>query len=1184
MNLRSPSCLMLLLLSLSCLQFSASAQETRASLSGTITDSKQAAIAGVTLKLTNVDTNTTSTAQSSDVGQYHFFFLNPGNYKLIAESAGFETTVREGIQLNVSQEANIDVTMQVGTQSQTVTVADNTPMLETEKSDRGLVISQRNLSELPITTRNPIVLAELTPGVTNTGQSYNLTPFSNSGNSSWSINGSAENGTEYLLDGAPNDMIYQSVNSIAYVPLVDAVQEFKVITAPYDAQYGRNGGGVISMVSKSGTNAFHGTAYEFLERPFLNANTWTNNAVHNPRSDTTLDEFGAVVGGPVLIPKLYDGKNRTFFFVGWEGYLQNINLSTVISVPTQAQRNGDFSQTLNSSGQQITIYDPSSGHLVGNNWVRTPFPGNVIPASRIDPVGRILANSYPLPNTNLQGPVSWQNNFFPPTNITWYHFYNTIARIDHNFSEKEKVYARYAWNNQLLSQNSNEVPGNAADGRYGTKINDDFVIDSITILTNNTILDTRASLTRWVQNYKPQNYGAFNGTEIGWPQSLVSQLPEPARFPYITATSYQYLGNSSSNIWWAPTTAINVAPLLTMVRGRHTIKTGLDYRWTRFSTFQGAYGGGTFSITPGFTQNNYATADSLSGNSIASLLLGQAATGEVDNLPSPDYSWKYFSPWVQDDIKLTAKLTVNVGLRWDVQVPVTEWHNYLNRGFSTTAVNPISSQVNQALFPGYKVYGGLGFVGVNGNPRSPFNIDWNNIQPRVGAAYRLNDSTVVRGGFGTFFVPQFSTASNFGFSQVTPFVATNNGGETAANVLSNPFPSGIAKPQGSSAGLETLLGGAPSFSDPSGRIGRVESFSFGIQRQLPARISLDVSYAGTRSSAQPISRAINALSASNLALGNTALGGSANNLNGQVANPFQGLIPGTSLNGATITRQQSLLPFPEFTSVIENDIPVGKVWYNALEATILQQQWHNLEFTSTYTFSKNTQALSYLNAQDTKPTDNTVQWDRTHRLVFAPIYDLPFGPGKQFFPQTNSVVSRLVGGWQTMMVYTWQTGTPMTAPPAAPTLLASGVPAAPTAPLTNLVGVIGKYKLPNPSWSHMFNSGVLEANGSVANQVEGLAPAWQTQPAFSERTIPLYFGNLRDRWGNEFQITLAKNTAIRENLNLQIRAEAFNAFNHPIFGSDPVINPTSPQFGQLIRSNGQSNIPRTIQLAARFMF
>ncbi len=385
----------LILFFTSLVSIAAFAQETRATLSGTITDKNQAAIPGVTLHLKDVDTGTTASTQSNGVGQYHFFFLNPGNYRLTAEMSGFQTVVRNGIQLNVSQDATIDLTLPLGTQSQTVTVAGGAPLLETEKADRGMVISQRSLSELPITTRNPIVLAEIAPGVTNTGQSYNLTPFSNSGNSSWSINGSAANGTEYLLDGAPNDMIYQAVNSIAYVPPVDAVEEFKVISSPYDAQYGRNGGGVISIVSKNGTNVFHGTGYEFMERPFLNANTYTNNAVDLPRSNQKLDEFGASVGGPLIVPKLYNGKDRTFFFVAWEGYLQNINLSTVISVPTQAQRNGDFSQTFNSSGKLITIYDPLTGHLVGNQWVRSPFPGNKIPANRIDPVGAKLASFFP---------------------------------------------------------------------------------------------------------------------------------------------------------------------------------------------------------------------------------------------------------------------------------------------------------------------------------------------------------------------------------------------------------------------------------------------------------------------------------------------------------------------------------------------------------------------------------------------------------------------------------------------------------------------------------------------------------------------------------------------------------------------------------------------------------------------
>lgn len=1142
------------------------AQETRATLSGTVTDSSQAAVANGTVRLTNLSTSETATVTTNALGQYRFLYVNPGSYRLRADAPGFQTYVQTGIVLNVSQASTIDITLTIGSQTQTVTVNAGAQLLETEKSDRGVVIDNRNLSELPITTRNPIVLAELVPGVTNTGQSYNLTPFSNSGNSSFSINGDTGDATENLLDGAPNDMIYQNLNSIAYVPPVDAVDEFKVITAPYDASYGRNGGGVISVVTKTGTNSLHGTAYEFMERPFLNANTYANNAAHLARSNSRLDQFGATIGGPVVLPKLYNGHDKTFFFTAWEGYLQNINLSTVISVPTAAQRAGDFSQTFNSQGNPITIYDPASGHYdASGSWVRDPFPGNKIPQNRIDPVGQAMANAYPMPNQNQTSTVNWQNNYYPGSNITWYHFYNFITRLDHSFSEKERIYGRYAWNNQVLFQNTNEVPGMAGDLRQGLKSNHDAVFDSITVLSPNLMLDLRASLTRWTQNYAPTNYGSFNGTQIGWNQALVNQLQEPARFPYVTATDYESLGNSANNIWFAPTTVLTAEPTLRWTKGRHQIGTGFDYRWTRFNTFQGAYGGGTFAITQAFTQQNYLTSDALSGNSIATMLLGGAASGEADVLANPYYSWKYYGIWAQDDIKVTSRLTVNAGIRWDIQDPVIERHNEITRGFDTAAVNPISAQMNAALYPnGGNVYGGLAFAGVGGQSRSPFNMDLSNIQPRIGADYRVTPSFVLRGGWGIFYVPQYSTATSSGFSQATPFVSSLDSGKTQASYLSNPFPSGIQQPSGSSLGLSTLLGKNPGFSNIGGQIGHLQSFSFGFEKQLPARMMLDASYVGTRSDQLPASKNIDALPTNILALGNSDLGGSSTYLTAQVPNPFQGLLPGTSLNGATISRQQLLLPYPEFTAVTEGDIPQGKAWYNALQMALMQQHWHGLDTMVTYTFSKEILATSFLNPEDGLPAHTAAPWDRTHRLVVAPIYELPFGRNHTYFSDVNRFANTLISGWQAAGEYTWQTGAPMTTPTG--------------------VAIIGNPKLSNPSWNQMFNSGLKELNGTVVDAVNGLPPAWRILPPFALRTAPLQLGNLRDRWGNEFQLTAAKNNYFGRDMNLQLRAEFLNAFNHAIFGSDPVISTTSPQFGSLIRSNGQSNIPRTIQLAARLIF
>ena len=397
----------------------------------------------------------------------------------------------------------------------------------------------------------------------------------------------------------------------------------------------------------------------------------------------------------------------------------------------------------------------------------------------------------------------------------------------------------------------------------------------------------------------------------------------------MTATNYQYLGESSGNIWFAPTTALTGEPTINLIKGRQSIKFGFDYRLTLFDSFQGFAGGGTFAFTNGFTQKSYQTADSTSGNSIASMLLGGANTGEVDTLMKPDFKVAYYGFWVQDDIKLTPRLTINAGLRYDLQSPLTERHNQLNNGFNFTGTNPLTATMNHSAYAG-NVYGGLGFVNTGGNGRSPFATELTNFQPRVGAAYRVRNDLVMRGGWGIFFIPQYSQATSNGFSQVTPYVGTLNSGETINNPVSNPFPSGVILPTGSGAGLATMNGGAPTFSDPSGKIGDVQVFSFGLEKQLPARMTLDASYAGGRASQIPVQGLnINALSAANLALGNSNLGGTASYLTAQVPNPFQGLLPATSLNNATISRQQSLLPFPEFTTVTENDIPIGHYWYNA---------------------------------------------------------------------------------------------------------------------------------------------------------------------------------------------------------------------------------------------------------------
>ena len=1164
---------------------SLNAQETRATLSGTVFDPSGATLVGAKLSLTNVATGVIVNSVSNSDGQYRFLFVDPGTYKLAAEVAGFESYVQNGVVLNVSQAATVDVRMKVGSQSDTVEVTSEAPLLETEKSDRGVVLPQRSVEELPLGVRNPIELVEAVPGVTQITQRYDLLPFTNNGNSNYSFNGMNGDATENLLDGVPNDMVYQNLNSIAYIPAVDSVAEFKALTTPFDAQYGRSSGGIISVVTKNGTNVFHGTGYDFIERTPMFANSWANDAAGTAKSNQSLDEYGYSVGGPVLIPHLYNGKDKTFFFNSWEGYDQNINLVSGTSVPTALQRAGDFSQTFNSSGALITIYDPATTTAGGT---RTAFLNNKIPGGRIDAVGQALANAYPLPNTNSTAVVNWQNNYLG-ANVTTYTFHSLLARVDHVFSEKEKVYVRYAWNNAFIHQVSNNLASIGGDNRVLTKSNNDAVADSVTVLTPNLVLDLRASLTRWVQTPLPAIWGQFNNTQLGLPSSTVSQYQDPRRFPYVTATNYQYLGESSGNIWFAPTTALTGEPTINLIKGRQSIKFGFDYRLTLFDSFQGFAGGGTFAFTNGFTQKSYQTADSTSGNSIASMLLGGANTGEVDTLMKPDFKVAYYGFWVQDDIKLTPRLTINAGLRYDLQSPLTERHNQLNNGFNFTGTNPLTATMNHSAYAG-NVYGGLGFVNTGGNGRSPFATELTNFQPRVGAAYRVRNDLVMRGGWGIFFIPQYSQATSNGFSQVTPYVGTLNSGETINNPVSNPFPSGVILPTGSGAGLATMNGGAPTFSDPSGKIGDVQVFSFGLEKQLPARMTLDASYAGGRASQIPVQGLnINALSAANLALGNSNLGGTASYLTAQVPNPFQGLLPATSLNNATISRQQLLLPFPEFTTVTENDIPIGHYWYNALQVNLQQRTWHDLDTTVAYTFGKTMDAITFLNPQDafvktattqtgvstptggqfadsnlTSPAHDFAPYDRTHRVDIAPVYELPFGKNKMFLGNANRIVNVLVSGWQGAGHVIWQTGAPMTAPTG--------------------VALTGNPNVPNKGWSQMFNSGVTQLNGTITTPVAGLAPAWTVLPPNSLRTVPLHLGRVRDRWGTETNINISKNNYIRENMNLQLRVELLNAFNHPVWGGDPNVTYSSPLFGQLNRASGATNVARAIQCAARFVF
>jgi hypothetical protein len=1143
------------------------AQETRASLSGIVTDPTGSVIPAVNVRLTNMETDVSAATTTNEAGLYRFLFLTPGTYKLSTALSGFKVFERDNIVLNVAEDASLPVVMQVGAQTDKITVTSEAPLVDAEKADRGMVIDSQLMVDIPINTRNPIMLAAMANGITPTsGSTLDQKPFSNSADGSWSVNGGVNSTLEFLLDGAPNNTIYNGISTVAHVPSVDAVQEFKVTTSVYDAQSGHTGGGAINISIKSGTNDFHGTGYEYLKRAQFNAAAFLDNAHGNPSPSNALDQYGFTIGGPISIPKVYKGKDRTFFFFAWEKYHEDQEYPSekVASVPSMLQRQGDFNDTVDNQGRVYTIYDPATGRLDANgNWIRSPFPNNRIPSDRFNSASVKILALFPKPNTVSSGSVPWQNNFYSGDNIADFNFTNTITRIDHNFSERERMYARWSWSNFTQVRTQNAIPGIGGDHRDGGKYSNGGVVDSVTMLSPNTILDLRASLTYWTEHIGPSDYG-FNATQWGWPSSVVAQLTQRTLLPSLAISGATTLGNSSGNITFEPTTVFSLQPNIAMPRGRHTLKFGLDFRVTRYTQFRPNADRAIFSFDQGFTRSNFQVQDALSGNGLASMLLGFPASGSAGFTANPFFQWIYSAPWIQDDFKVTRNLTLNLGLRWDVTTPVTERHDRLDRDFLSTTLNPISNLIDQNKFPGMKVYGGIGFVGQNGAPRSPFNSDLNNFQPRFGFAYRLRSSLVLHGGYAIFYIAPTDSGLTSGFSQSTPYVATQDSGRTASGAISNPFPAGLLQPLGAAGGLSTFVGQGLTFANPKVTTPYVHQFSFGIQQQLPGNIAVSASYVGSRTMSALVSKAIDSLSLSDLALGDITKGGNPNYLSAQVPNPFQNLLPGTTINGATVARNQLLRPFPEFTGITETNLNTGRVWYDSLQVSARKRYSHGLSVSANYTFSKNIQALSYLNATDATPTNALAAYDRPQRFALAPSYELPFGRGRLLFKSSNGFVRRLVSGWQVLFNTVYQSGAPM------------GIP--------SNVTILGDPHLDNPTWDRLFKTGYIDTNGAVRNVLPGEQPVFLIRQANTLQTTPLRWGNLRDRWATTYDAAAIKTTPIREGLSLQFRMEAFNATNTPVFSSDPNLSPTSANFGRIIRDNGQNNAPRSLQFAFRLKF
>jgi hypothetical protein len=1133
------------------------AQEFRATLAGRITDSAGAAVSDAKIEVRNADNGETSAATSGSDGNYQVSFLLPGNYVITVEKPGFKKAIREGVKLEVAERAVVDIPLAIGEVSQSVTVTANAAALETESADRGLTVESNRVLNTPLQGRNPFAQAWSAPGVIENAAAQRLRPFDISGSSSITINGGRPSTNELLVDGVTS--LYEA-QSASYVPTAEAIGEFRVQNTNFDAQYGWTQGGVINMVTKNGTNDFHGSVFEFLQNTHLDANTFNSNRTGVPRSSSHINTFGGDIGGPIK-------RNKLFFSYTFEDIRQVIPDPFITSVPSAAQKSGNFSQTYyarDSSGNPLVqvIYDPlTTATGPSGALVRTPFPGNVIPASRIDPVAAKVF-SY-VPAGNVAGdPLTGLNNLTNNGTTRKFtdFFPENTGRVDYDINEKTRMFVRYS-RNALQEERSFHYstvstlnPADTGNNTPFTRENHNSTIQLTHTFSATTVLDIRFGLERFKSESGSQQGSTVGPSTLGFSPTFVAEAAN--WFPKFAWTQYEGAGAQPTYI--SPIAQTNsVQSTLAKVWGRDNLKFGGEFRLIRGYSPVPGFNAGNFTFDQTFTGANPLQVQPSSGNALASFLLGVPQSGYIQVNSEPARQELLYSLYVQNDIRVTSKLKVNLGLRWDYLGPMTDRFNELSRGFNPTAASPLQ-------VPGLPVTGGILFSGVGGNSRGIFNSQWHNFGPRAGAAYQLDRHTVLRGGYALVYGQTWYDPGNApGFSQTTNMVTSIQTG-IPYNTLDNPFPTGILRPVGASLGLATAIGQSFSFADPAGgQPPYVHQYSFDIQRELPGDFLVSAAYVGSQSRHIAVSQQINALPLSALALGATAL-------TQNVSNPFAGLVPGTALNGATIQRQQLLVPFPQFliNGITEMFEPIGKSNYNSGQFVVMKRLSYGLNFSVSYTISKQIDQASYANPQDTRLEKVIAAWDIPQNLQINFVYELPFGKGKPWGANLVKPARLAISGWEFSTLTRLQEGMPLNLNPTANSTEPTGVNPA----------------IPNQSLTQWFNTCTQLANGTTRGCSGNEQPAWIIRPPFTLQTWSTRLTSVRNPGIHNVDISILKHTQITERFDLLFRADFINAFNSPQFFSGPVVDVNNGNFGRISGAMDQSNLPRFVQFSMKLRF
>jgi hypothetical protein len=1119
-------------------------QEFRATLQGNITDPSGAAVPNAAATLKNTQTGIARAEKADQGGHYIFTFVTPGSYLLELQAPGFKTTVREAINLSVNDNLKIDIAMPLGQASETVEVSATVSAVQAESTTLGVVISRETIDLQPLKGHSSLFLYQNEPGVVGNRYLGDTRPTDTGTNVLFTANGSPPASGEVSVDGVSNTVnVGRGLYLSPWVPSTEAVGEIRIMTGTLSAEYGRTAGVFTNVVIKSGTNSPHGSLYEYLRNSAVDADLFFQRRLGQKLTPYSTNYYGGSIGGPILLPKLYDGRNRTFFFFSYEGAHEGNGQGPSISVPTPQMRNGDFSQF------KGIIYNPFSITMVNGQPTRAPFPGNIIPASLQDPVARNILTYYPAPNNpNVNANTPWVNDYtqgskWPTTNSVW------VMKYDHKLNAKHQMFVR-ANNGGGFFNFNYDFPGLATPGRNVVhRPNTGIAIDDTYLISSSTVLDTRIGYTFGKEQQQPYSAG-FDLASLGFPQSYLSGV-QFKNFPAVSVSGFESLGG----VGWKTQPGYNYSlqSSLSTLHGKHYLKAGVQFNLYRGNFLSNTNPSGSFSFSNAQTGGPIATAPSANtGLAAASLLLGFPSSGSVDYATGVSIQTAYSGIYFQDDYRLTAKLTLNLGLRWEFQSPVTERYNRTTRGFAYNTPSPLQ-------IPGLNLNGGLLYAGTGGLPRGLYDADWHEWEPRLGVAYSVNSKSVVRAGYSLTYIPLVGIISSTGYSNTTSMVTTQDG-YTPVNLLRNPFPSGQLPPIGNSQGLSTLIGQSVSYYDPSDRNPLFHNWHFDLQRDVWKGTVVTASYVGSRAyhlSAQPtdftgaVNLNVNQLNPQYLSQGSALLQA--------VPNPFFGKITSGSLAGATIPQSQLLKPFPQFAGVTRIAPAYGNSHYEALQMTLEKRAGHGVTALITYTGSKNLSDLTNPdNAYNRQAERSYAGFDVPQRVSATIAYELPFGKGKTFGSHLPRAVDFVAGGWTLSGFTIFQGGFPLAIGLATCTAGANSCrPNAAGNPASGVSGpIVGRL-------TNYFNTSAF------------------SQPAsFTYGNVSPYIGTVRSPGMNEIDGTLSKTFPITEKARLQFRVSMFNVPNHPVFGA-PGTTLGTANFGVI---SSQANLNRQFEFACKILF